>query len=216
MNFRTVKDAIIALLAAKAAGRYRTIGHQERSQAPSEVKNSNRSAQVYFSSGDFPKSSGSLTGPFKHNITFRIDLTVSKSAKGDLAVIDNPASSESALQTALTNIQEATALADTSLDELYDIIFNVLLDAEEVDFSLSFPIGNRWIGNMDKHEPLERGSLVVLTGIMQLTCSVVEYVTGDEGVDIADPIYDVEVINNDQEGVPDPTGKAGTKTGIGV
>jgi hypothetical protein len=212
-----VKDAIIDLLAVKAAGRYRTIGHQKQEQSAKEVKDSNRSVQVYFSNGDFPKSGGSLTGPFKFDITYRIDLTVAKAAVGDLAVIQNPASTPAQLATALSNIQEATALADESLDELYEIVFQILEDAEQVEFGLELgTVSNRWISNLDKHEPTERGSLVVLTGIMQLTCSVVEYVIGDQGVDIDDPYYDVEVISNDQNGVPDPEGKAGTLTGSGT
>ena len=216
MNFRVVKDAITNLLGTKASGRYRTIGHQERSQAASEVKNNNRSVQAYFSSGDLPKSGGAARGPFKHNVTYRIDLTVSMSAKGDLATINNPSSTPAQLQTALANIQEASAGADASLDELYDIVFNVLMDAEEIDFNLPFPLANRWIGNLDKHEPMERGSLFVITGAMQLTCSVTEYVTGNVGVDVADPIYDTTIINNDLNGVPDPIGKAGTLTGTEV
>jgi hypothetical protein len=214
MQFRTIKDAIVSILGAAEAGRYRTIGYQERSQAATEVLNNNRSVSVYFSSGDLPKSGGSLTGPFKHDATYKIDLVVSKSAQGDLATINNPASTPAQLTTALANISEATALADGSLDELYDVIFNVLLDAQNVDFGLDIGnVSNRWISNLDKHQPIERGSLVVLTGVMQLNCTMTEVVEGDPGTDIQDPIMDAEIVNNNQNGVPDAVGKAGTLTG---
>jgi hypothetical protein len=213
MNFRTIKQAVIDLLGTSAAGRYRTIGFQEQGKAATEIEDDDRSVEVYYSAGGFPKSKGSLTGPVQHDITFRVDMSASKASVVDLAVLNNDLSTPAQKATALSARQEAAKLADDSLDELFDIVYQVLMNAENVDLGLSFPVYNRWVNNFQKSDPILRGDLVVLTASIMLDCSIDERLDGDEGTagSVGD-IHDVELDIRDENDVSDE-GKAGVKTG---
>lgn len=183
MNFRTIKESLICnVLGPYENDRFQTIGFQRQTTNADEVLDCNRFVQIYYESGKFPKSSGRLNGPTQHNITFRIDMTVSKQAEGDLSVINNSSSSASEIATALAEFQEASSLADDSMDELYDIVYQIIMDARHIDLGLDKGIvSNRWISEMVKGQPIPRGESVVLTGSMFLTCNTVEIVDGDTG-----------------------------------
>jgi len=193
MNFRLIKASVVNLLGAAEGGRYRTIGYQKPGQGESEVKNNDRSVQVYYSSGDFSKSGGGVAGSStSHEITINFDLTVSKPALVDLSIIQNPASTPAQIQGALAALQEASDLADNSFDELADIIYQEIMDARNVDLGLARPVGSRWISGINKDDPLPRGKLVVLTGSMQLTCKIDEQVTGATPEPAVPPAIDVD------------------------
>jgi len=182
MNFITIKQSIIDILIAAEAGRYRTVGNQQQTKAAEEVRNTKRQVAVYYSRGDFSKSSGRPTGPVQHDITFRIELTVSKSANADLTVLNNPASTPAQIATALAAAQTAAEAADQSMDEFWSIIYLELMDGRNVDMQL--PVGtisSRWIDSFQKDEPRPRGDLVVLTGIANLTLRTAEQIPGEIG-----------------------------------
>ncbi len=213
MNFRLIKASIATLLGTAAAGRYRTIGFQEQGKAASEIKDSDRSVQVYYSAGDFPKSKSSRAGPIQHDMTFRVDMSVSKASLVDLATINDVGSTALQIAAALAASQEASELADDSLDELIEIIYQVLMDNENVDLGMTHFISNTWVGNAQKDDPILRGNLVVLTASMQLRCSDEETLDGDAGVagsvgDLVDTTIDIRDENDVSDG-----GKAGVKTG---
>jgi hypothetical protein len=145
-----------------------------------------------------------------HNITMAIDLTVSKAAEGDLSTITNPASTPAQVAAALAVFQEASALADDSLDELIEIVYQIIMDGRNVDLQLpSGTISNRWIDQVRKDDPIPRGEYVILTGSMQLTCGASEAVPGDIG--IPGDIYDFTIEQPDDE--VQKTGKEGTLGG---
>lgn len=207
MNFIIVRDALITLLGNQAAGRFRVLGFQEQGQSAEEVKDSSRTAQVYYSQGDFPKSGASIiTGPSKHNMTFKVDLTVSKAASCDLTIINDPLATQGDLAIALAASQEAVNLADKSLDELFNVVYQILMDARNIDFQLDRVVANRWGDNFQKNQPISRGELVVLTGTMQLTASIEEELLGDTPQPAIDGIDLTLSIDSDD---PDKTGKAG-------
>jgi hypothetical protein len=197
MNFQIVRDALITLLGSEAAGRYRTIGYQKRAQSADEVKDLNKSVQVFYRDGDFPKSGGSTDGPTKHDMLFRLELTVSKAAIGPLSVLDNPASTAPELAAAIAGFQDASYLADQSLDQMWDDIYQVLMDARNIDLGMNMYLGSRWVDSFRKDPPIERGELVVLTGNAQLTCTIDEQVGGDPGVVATDGI-DLELEINEE------------------
>lgn len=204
MNFRLLKASIINLLGNAEAGRYRTVGYQKQAQEGFHVKDNSRSVQVYYSEGENPKAAGSLSGPFQHDMTFNIDMTVSAPCKGDLAVLENPGSTPAQLQAALANLQIAEDRADDLLDELYDHVFQVLMDARNLDLGLSRgTVANRWVDRMVKDPVLRRGELVVLTGQAKLTARMVEEVLGEQG----DPLM---VFDAGIEIDGDVIGRAGT------
>ena len=176
MKFREIRDSLITLLGNAAAGRYRVTGYQEHVKAADEVVDNERSVTVYYASGNFPKEKGSLRGPNMHNMTFNLELTVASPAKADLT-----ASSPAELATSLANLERAAYLADRSLDELFDIIYQVVMDAQNIDLGMSDtdPVADRWIGDFDKNEPIDRGDFFLLTGSAVLTCAISEDVTGE-------------------------------------
>jgi len=213
MNFRLIKASVVNLLGTAAAGRYRTIGFQKPGQGAAEVKDNNRSVQVYYSSGDFPKSAGNPSGPTTHEITINFDLTVSAPARVDLSVIQNPASTPAQIQSALAALQEAANLADDSIDELADNIYQEIMDARNIDLGLARPVASRWIGNINKDDPLPRGKLVVLTGTMQLTCKIDEQVSGETPVSAVAPAFDTEIEVYQTDSATADEAEAGVLTG---
>lgn len=209
MAFRTLKDSIVTILGNAEAGRYTTVGFQRQSSAGDEI-NASRRVAVYFNSGEFPKSSGRYTGTVMHDTTFTIELSVAAAAKVDLSTLDNPASTAPQRAAALAALQESAKLADDDWDELLDIIFQVLMDARNVDFGLSVgDVSNRWIPRAQKDAPVPRGEFVMLTGRVTLEARVAEEVVGDTGTPGTD--YDVTI---EQDGDPNlNTGAAGTLGG---
>jgi len=196
MNFRIIKDSIITILGTAAAGRFRTVGFQRQTKAAEEVKGNLRLVTVYYSTGYFPKRSGRNTGPVQHDITYRIEFTVSSPAIGNLAIINNPLSTPAEISAAITGIQESAYLADQSIDELFEIVYQILMDGNNIDMQL--PIGtiaNRWIDSIQKDEPRTRGDLVELTGSSNLTLRTSEQILGDPGTpgaNIIDTTLDVK------------------------
>jgi hypothetical protein len=211
MNFRTIKAALITELGNAEAGRYRTIGFQKQGQAAIENLGNNRSVQVFYQSGQFPESAGSRDGQVMHDPVYAIQLMVTTEAKADIATINNPASTPVQVAAAIAAMQNAENLADDSIDELIDIIYQVLMDAENIDIGLSVgDVADRWVDSVQKNEPLRRGEYVVLTASMQFTCSCDEEVSGDSGT--AGVAIDAEINCEDQDGNADP-GKAGVLVG---
>jgi len=194
MQFRTLADSISTLLSGAAAGQYRVIGYPTRSVSDDEVDDANRLVQVFYNTGDFPKSSGSLSGPTMHSITFGLELTVSQAAEGDLVTLDDALSTPAQLQTALANIKGAEYLANKSWDETADLIWNTLMDARNRGLGLSTnEVASRWVDRFAKERPLRHGSLVVVTGIIDLSARVEEQPSGETPTPIAQIDTDVEL-----------------------
>ena len=203
MMFRTIKSNIIDILNASASPTtFRVIGHSGQSRQASEVLGVKRSVQVFFSKGDFPRGrSGNISGPFPHEVNIRIELTVSSATKLDISAITTEGASAMSIMVALAEFQEASALADEYLDELYELVWMSLMDPVNYDLGCSVgEVSNRHIGTLVKDDPVPRGEYVVLTGSMDLTCQVIENVAGetpvgpiDGGTDIAIDIYGDDV-----------------------
>jgi hypothetical protein len=201
MNFRKVKTSIENILIKAEDSRYVTVGFQRQSKSAIESLDFSRMVQVYYSSGDFDKSAGRLNGPVQHDVTFNIDFTVSKAAEGDMSAIINPGATQGDIVTALANFSEASQLTDESIDQLINIIYQELMDAENYDLGMDVGIvSNRWINRIQKNDPLPRGEYVTITASMQLTCRVVEIVEGDTGTP-GSKVHDVavDIANDDVE-----------------
>jgi len=193
MVFETVQASIVAILAAAEAGRYQTVGYQRQSVNADTVLDDLRQVQVFFSRGDFSKRAGRNTGSVGHDATYRIELTVSKAAVGELSVLDNPSATPAQLATALANYNEATYEADTSLNELAGIVYQVLMDGLNYDMGQSKgSVSSRWVPSISKDTPTTRGALVVLTGSLELNLRITEAITGDTGTESAE-YYDTTI-----------------------
>lgn len=212
MNFETLQQNIVDILGAAAAGRFRVVGFQPKSDNVDEYLDNNRLVSVYFSESQIPENMGGLQGPIHFEPIYRIELFVSADAKGDLAVIDNPSSTPAQLTTAIGNIKLAEKLADDSWNELAGIVYQILMDGRNRDLDL--PVGiasSRWINNFRKDRPAEisltRGILggryVTITGSMDLTCVLEETIVGDTGVagNIFDNVIDQVDDDNEKTGV---------------
>jgi len=211
MNFRTIRDAVRVVLAQQSGGEYTVISAQKRGKGASEVLDKLRMVEVYYSRGDFPKGAGGVAGPTKHDVTLRVDLTVSKGAGAtaeELAVIQNPASTAPAVAAAMASLKASDAGADDSLDELFDHVYQVLMDARNQDFGLDKGvIASRWVSGLEKDEPIERGNYTLITGQMALTLTTEEVVLGY----VSKPAG--EIMETSLQIDTDEPGKAGTKTG---
>jgi len=193
MNFETVKADIITILGAGAAGRYRTVGYQPQANAADLNENLDRSVQLFYTGGTFPKSGASLRGPIRHEMSFRVELIASKAAVVDVATLESSTSSAAQKATALAGLQAAAALADESLDDLLSVVFNVLMDNSDLDLGGNVDVSSRWFESFQKDAPHPRGALVTITGSSKFTCTCYEDLSGDEA------------LNVDAEGVIQPT-----------
>jgi hypothetical protein len=213
MNFETLQTNLVTILGNAAAGRYRVAGFQPKSNDAEEYLDNNRLVSVYFSEGQFPENMNSIAGSSKqHMATYRIELFVTAGAKGDLATIDNPASTPAQIQTAIANIKDAELLADESWNELCGIIYQVLMDGRNLDLDMpSGTIANRYLDNIRKDRPAEigvargvlGGQFITITGSMDLTCILDEPVLGDTGTaaDTIDTVLDIDNDDNERTGV---------------
>jgi hypothetical protein len=181
MEFRNVKTAIQDILENESSGRFRVVGRQVMSKTADEIRDNDRLVQVYFSDGQFPKS-GRMSGPKTHDLTIDIDLSCSASAEGDLSVLDSDNATHQQKALALLQIREASEIADTLIDDLIEDVYQILMDARNIDLLLQVgTISGRWIDRIQKDTLLERGSLVVKTANMKYTCRVQEIVSGSIG-----------------------------------
>ncbi len=211
MNFRLIKDNLVnKILGPAANNRYRVVGFQGQSKSAEEVLDCDREVKVYYSASEFPKSGGRASGPVQHDVTFRVELTVSKGAEVDLSVINNPSATASALAIAIAEFGTASELADNSIDELFEIAYQILMDARNIDIGFDKGVvANRWISRMQKDEPVPMGEYLILTGSINFQLRTIEEISGDTGTPATG--YGV-VVDQDGDDV-EKTGASGTLGG---
>lgn len=207
MEFRTIKANLVIILGEAAAGRYQVVGYPGQSKAAGEVLGNLRTVQVFYGNGDFSKGKAGITGPTVHEAVYQIRLIVASQAVGDIATINNPASTPEQKATALAGILNSAEQADASIDELFDIIYQILMDGRNLDLGTTgppFTVSERWVAGMQKDDPLPEGEYVAITGNIQFGCQMIEQVPGDTTAETANPSYDM---TNDIDG--DDTEKTG-------
>ncbi len=168
MNFIKIKTSIVAILVAAAGGQYEVVGAQRQREGAQDI-NQLKKVAVYFLDDDFDVNSGSPNGDVQSDPTYQIELKVSE--KGKIIDPNDPASLES-----------AEFIADAQLDSFFDLIYQILMDARNMD--LGQPIGivsKRFIKSIRKGKISADGETVTIVGTMNLTCHTAESVSGDEG-----------------------------------
>lgn len=212
MQFEKIKQAVIDVLGNDAAGRYRVVGYQKQTEDAVDFKDEDRVVQLFYSAGEFPQSSSSLSGPFQHKITYRVEMSVAKAAEVDVATLTNPASTDVQRALAMQGFMESASLADAAWDEMAGIIFQVLTDARNIDFGLGKDeVSNRWVNQLKKDEPVTDGEFAIITGSMILTCQASETALGDDT-----GVIDLKTINTKidiQDDDIEETGVEATTTG---
>jgi len=201
MHFRTIKDAIETLLVNAASGQYRVRGYPDQAFNAAEFADTDRLVQVYYDGGNFPNTS-SGRGPYDHRMTFKIQLIASRAAQCDLTVLNDLSATQGQLAAALAAVEPAAKGVDDSIDELIDLVFNVLMDGDNLHLGLSDPVGSRWIERIEKQEPYARGDRAVAEATMDLTCR------RTEEVPTTDLLGTVDVIKTDIQNQGDTAARA--------
>ena len=185
MIFKQIKTDLQTLLNTGAvAGGYQVLGYQREIRNVEEILDGNRTVQVFYAAGQFPKNKGSINGPVHHDLTFRLELYVSKRAEGDLASLEG-AADDAARALALASFKHAAEVVDDSMDDLIDKIYTLIMNTENRDFARTLPAGviaDRWVTGIQKDSPIGDGEFAGLTALITLTCSAVEDLAGAEGL----------------------------------
>jgi hypothetical protein len=184
MLFRTVKDQVVKILGDSSNGTFRVIGYQGQSKATDELTFHDRSVQIYYSDGDFPKTSGRQRGPKSHNMTFQIDMSASAAAQGDLSVLESSTATAKQKAEAISSMREAAEIADKLIDVLIDAVYQILMDARNEGLGLDKgQISMPWVDRIQKDTIVECGDLVLKTANMKYSCRAQESVPGAVGND---------------------------------
>jgi hypothetical protein len=197
MLFRSIKQSIISILNAAASGRYTVIKSQRQTVAAKELET--KFVKVFYRSGNFPNSSSSPYGrPPKHEMAFDIELSVAIKSGVDLSLINDESSTSQQRAAAMLSFDDACLLADDALDELFENVFQVIMNPENYDLGFSkYGIADRWIQDFKKDDALAKGEYAILTGSFQIMC------TGDEQIssEIGTPalVQDATLNINDSE-----------------
>lgn len=185
MLFRTLKTNLEAMLAQAAIGRYQVVGYQTQGTGANEVLGNDRRVMVFYDSGGFDDGKAAIVGSkVQHRAVYRIELMASAVTRGDVAAITDPTKTPAEKAAAIAAFQNATKIADDSLDELMEIVYQILMDSRNSDIGTTGPpflVSSRWVSGMQKDNPLEDGEFVVLTGSIDFSCMAVETVSGDTG-----------------------------------
>lgn len=213
MLAETVKKSVVSILGAQAAGRFKVIGFQRQVKAAQTTQNNNRLVQVWWDGSNFDKGKSGVTGPKINDVVLKIQFTVSQAAQVDLATLNNEASTPTQKQTALTNMVESSSRADSIIDELWGIVFDILNDGRNLYLGQAKGVvSTRWFGQLQKDQPPEQGGFTILTGTATLGFTVEEPNLGDSGTTPANPVYKNTLEPTiDTDGTPDPVQKTGVK-----
>ena len=185
MNFRVIKQAIVTILLASATANSYEVVTSQRQKDGSKNINDIKKVAVYFIDDEFDVNSGSSNGDVQSNPTFEINLKVS--TKGKYTDVNDPDS-----------LVSAEIIADDLMDEFFDIVYQILMDARNIDLGLTIgTISKRFIKNIKKGDILKDGDTVTIIGSMNLTCQTAEAVLGDDGVIGIGVSSDIEMNNDD-------------------
>lgn len=200
MEFRNIKNQIVSILGSAANSRFQVVGFKRQTKSADEVLNNDRMVQVYFSEGVFPKGQARMHSEKSHDITIDIDLSASTAAKGDLKILDDDFATAQQKAAALALVREAADVADIKVDELIEYVYQILMDARNLDLKLEKGrVNSRWIDRIQKDTIIERGDLVIKTANLKYSCRVTEEVLGDIGNEPETVIIDSSLKVNDIE-----------------
>lgn len=197
MQFRITKKNLTTILGNAANGRFRVVDHQVQVIDSTEILGDDRRVQVFYGEGDFSKGKAGLTGPTQHEATYRIELAVSATTKVNLAVLNEPGITEEQQKkraAALSSFKSSSELVDCSMDELFELVYQILMDGRNVDLGEEGPpykVSNRWVEGFRKDSPVPQGQHVELTGSIQFSCQMVEEVVGDIGTKASQPAFNI-------------------------
>lgn len=173
------------LLVDKANGRYFVVGHTKQRSNAEELRGK-KMVQVFYSGGSFNRGTSSMNSETTHNAIASVILTVSEPSTMDLAVLENPSSTPEQIALALTAGREAEDVANEAMDELFGIMFDIIMGADGEHFgneSDDYSIADRWGRDFKKDPVLSGGSVVVINGSYDIQFTVREIPDGDTPIE---------------------------------
>ena len=207
MDFVPVSVALAAMLNSQAGGSFRTLDYQRQITNIEQVLDGQRSVQVFYDSGDFDKRKGSRMGPCNHEMTFRIELYLSKASEIDLAAFE-AAVDAAGRAAAISGRELASQLVNLEADQFMSDVYQILMDTRNDNLELDFPWGtpagsillaNTWVSNMRKDSPIGNGEYSGLTGVVTFQCDVREGLLGETPLEMTEGIDDSISVNADPE-----------------
>jgi hypothetical protein len=202
MNCYTLKNKIVDLLGDGSLDRFSVVGYKKKAESDVGTKDDYRSVQIIMNEGQFP--SNKRNGPFKHDIDFIIRITSSKSAKMNIATIEDDGSTTEEKIEAINEAQNSTALAQDSAFECFDIVFGIISDSTNYSFNENGY--NRNIKGWKSKPPMKFGRLTLFEIDFFISISVDETIGGATPVESEEPIlettvnvYDMDEQDNDQD-----------------
>jgi len=210
MVFEDLRDGLIATLEANETGRFITVSYKRQGIDAEQIKGALRTIQVFFDAGDYPEK-GYVPGNFTHDVSFGIVYEASAASTMDLAVIENPASTESEIAAAIINGKVAEERVDRAIDEMRRFATQILLDPPNEDFTLpKYTVNNARLTGFKKGSPGKLGKLVTLRATETFTAIIEERTTGSTVTPAAQPVVD---ITNDQRPIDKSEGNS-PKSGV--
>jgi hypothetical protein len=171
-------------LAANSDGKYYVVNAQKQSENSKELRG-RMSVQVFHQSGVFNEDKSTANSTTYYDALAAIKLTVSVPCKVNLAVLDDPGSTDQERIDALAEMLDGENEADTQIDRLFSYIWRLTLGGPGQRFGLNkkpYTIANRWGKDFKKDKPFKSGSLVVLNGMFVIGFQVNDLPIGVEGL----------------------------------
>lgn len=207
MKFEELRDSIITLLETYSTGRFRVIKGQVEDIPADQLTGTNRVVQIFYGGGDFPKNKSTKVD-LQHDFQYTLQLYISAPCKGDKAVIESDTATSGEKAAALLAITGSQVVADIATDELIRMIVQILMSPTNEQLGMPMldsngdpvtgytqglkQVSSRWVSNIRKSQPLDRGNLVLIPATMTLSGILNETVTGLTPVSPDTNTFDIE------------------------
>lgn len=196
MQFHLVVQALIDLLqAAAAVEAFEVLPYPGRATDIAVFNGVGRTVRVYLEEADILQSNRK-GGPYDHNLTIALELSAAETVGIDLDVIEDPEATDGERQAALQAADDANLLVNQSIDQLYELVFQIVLDNRNRNMGLS-TVSNLWLEGFKKGAPAPTGAFVFNSAKVTVRCTVSEHVVGVDPLAAADDVVAVDINTND-------------------
>jgi hypothetical protein len=179
MQFRTVKADLVARLEDNATTYgYRVAGYNDNSIDAAELVGDYRLVQIYAKGGQIPKNTSAVNGPVEHVLNLQVDLLAAAVCSVDLSILESETATDADRASALSASTRAAANADDSADELFEAVFQVLMDNRYRDLEMPGEVADLWVSDWNKGSAIDRGNHVVIPISVTLSIRMMEDLDG--------------------------------------
>ena len=185
MRVETEIQNLITFLGDNSNGEYFVVGYQKQRKNAMAVRGK-RMVQVFHSGGSFPRGKSAINYTTAYDAIATVRLMVSEPARADLAVLNNPQSTDSDRQNALAASMDAEDRANKSMDALFSRMFELIMGGDGEHFGSTdkpYTVADRWGHDFKKEATLKDGSLIVINGYYDISFTVEEIPEGHTPVD---------------------------------